>query len=211
MYGKKKQFTVVPNCIDTESYRFNRHVRDDYRIILQLQDDEIVIGHVGKFSDVKNQSFLLKLLDSLGRRGDKHYKLLLVGHGPLEDQVKEECSSLGLDDKVMFLGNRNDVANLMMAMDVFCMPSLYEGFPIVAVEAQASGLPLLISSNVSPEVKITDIVFFLPIDKGTSEWEDEIIRVADTTRLRDCYDDKIKDAGYDISHSATMLESIYTK
>jgi glycosyltransferase involved in cell wall biosynthesis len=150
-------------------------------------------------------------MKSLKDQGLKDYKLLLIGHGPLKEHVMRDCEELGLNDCVIFLGNRNDVPRIMMAMDIFCMPSLYEGFPITSVEAQATGLPLLMSKNVSPEVCITDLVKLLPIDQSTSIWEEEIKHVDMAEKERNIYADKIKNAGYDIRHSASMLESIYNK
>ena len=97
----------------------------------------------------------------------------------------------------------------MMAMDIFCMPSLYEGFPITSIEAQATGLPVLMSANVSPEVSITDLVTLLPINQGTEPWVKEINLFSKSQCERNCYADKIKFAGYDIQHSAEMLQQIY--
>lgn len=209
MYGKNKKFTVIPNCIDSEKFRFNDSTRKTYRKELGINDEEIVIGHVGRFNYIKNQSFLLELVKSLEKQQPNKFKLLLVGDGPMVDEVKDKCNSLELEDSVMILGNRKDVANLLMAMDVFCMPSLYEGFPIVSMETQASGLPTIISSNVSTEVKLTDLVSFLPIDRGVELWTDEVVKIVNNSRDRKSYADKIKDAGYDIRRSAKMLEDIY--
>lgn len=211
MYGAKHGFTVIPNCIDTDKYRYNPAVRDEVRRELRIGDDPTVIGHVGVFSAVKNQSFLLKLVKSLNDSGKGKYKLLLIGEGMLFDDVKHEAEEMLLSNDATFLGNRSDVNRLMMAMDVFCLPSLYEGFPIVTVEAQAAGLPVILSENISKEVGITDLVTLLPVDKGLDCWIEKIGEVQAKSTDRARFSDKVRLAGYDIRHSAAMLESIYKR
>jgi glycosyltransferase involved in cell wall biosynthesis len=211
MYGKKSCFTVIPNCIDTRRYRYDEAVRGDVRKEMGIDEDMIVIGHVGYFSMVKNQSFLLRLIKRLNEGNMRRYKLVLIGEGMLFDDVKHEAEEMLLSNDVIFLGNRSDVNRLMMAMDVFCLPSQYEGFPIVSVEAQASGLPAILSENISKEVCITDLVKLLPVDKGQDCWKEGIENALNRTIDRSCYADKVKHAGYDIQHSAAMLESVYKK
>lgn len=210
MYGKRGNFKIIPNCIDTAKYKFNNDIRNEVRKELGIDEDILTIGHVGMFTETKNQKFLLCLLDHLKGKHKCNCKLLLIGHGPLMEEVQKESERLGLTDSVIFLGNRNDVPRIMMAMDVFCQPSLYEGFPIVSVEAQASGLPSLLSRNISPEVCITDLVKLLPIDVGAEPWIAAIMDIFDCMSDRCQYAQKIKDAGYDIRHSSTMLEKIYS-
>lgn len=211
MYGKKSCFTIIPNCIDTRRYRYDEAVRSEVRKEMGIDEDTIVIGHVGYFSAVKNQSFLLKLVKRLNESGNMKYKLLLIGEGSLFDNVKHEAEEMALSEDVVFLGNRSDVHRLMMAMDVFCLPSLYEGFPIVTVEAQATGLPVILSENISKEVGITDLVTLLPVDKGLDCWIEKIGEVQAKSTDRARFSDKVRLAGYDIRHSAAMLESIYAK
>lgn len=211
MYGEHAKFVVIPNCIDTTLYCFNQTVRDEVRREIGSDSEEIVIGHVGYFQEVKNQSFLLGVMKSLSINSEKNYKLLLIGLGPMKEMIEDECKKLGLSENVLFLGNRNDVCRLMMAMDVLCMPSLYEGFPIVAVEAQASGLPVFVSKNVSKEIGITDLVDFISINEGPGPWVNALEKLVISNEARNLYADKVKEAGYDIRHSAEMLENIYQK
>lgn len=210
MYGRRKSFTIIPNCINTADFTFDINVRNVVRKELGIGDDVMVIGHVGTFTEVKNQSFLLHILKLLSSKYISNYLLLLIGHGPLKDNIMKECEELGLNDSVLFLGNRNDVPRLLMAMDVFCMPSLYEGFPITSVEAQATGLPLILSSNITSDVCITDLVRLLPIDQGVEIWSEEIKQIATMHIKREYYAVRIKDAGYDIRYSAELLERMYT-
>ena len=211
MYGEHAKFVVIPNCIDTKLYCFNKTVRDEVRKEIGSDSEEIVIGHVGYFQEVKNQSFLLDIMKSLSINSEKKYKLLLIGLGPMKEMIEDECKKLGLSENVLFLGNRNDVCRLMMAMDVLCMPSLFEGFPIVAVEAQASGLPVFVSKNVSKEIGITDLVYFISINEGPGPWVNALEKLVISNEARNLYADKVKEAGYDIRHSAEMLENIYQK
>ena len=210
MYGKHGKFLIIPNCIDTEIYKFDENIRNEVRKELGINEDVFVIGHVGVFSDVKNQRFLIHLIDRM-KQHEKHvFTLVLIGLGGLKEQEEQEANSLGLSENVMFLGNRNDVNRIMMAMDVFCLPSLYEGFPIVSVEAQVSGLPTLLSRAISPEVCITDLVTLLPIEEAEL-WEQALEKMCLNRGKRDVYAKKIKNAGYDIRHSASMLEDVYKR
>ncbi len=210
MYGKRGKFIIIPNCIDIEKYKFEKNVRNEIRKKLGIDKDTFVIGHVGMFTEIKNQIFLIRIMNKFKHSGNDNFRLLLIGHGALKKQVEQEVKNLRLSENVMFLGNRNDVPLLLMAMDIFCLPSLYEGFPIVSVEAQASGLPTLLSQNISPEVCITDLVELLPIDKGVEQWRKKILRNIESKTDRSMYSQKIKVAGYDIHHSASLLESIYS-
>ena len=211
MYGARHSFTVIPNCIDTDKYRYNPAVRDEVRRELRIGEDTIVIGHVGAFTAVKNQVFLVRLLHGLFSKGRTEFKLILIGRGTMMNDVRIEAERLGVAKNVIFTGQRQDIPQLMMAMDVFCLPSLYEGFPIVAVEAQAAGLPLFVSSTVSREISITPLVRYIPIDKGTELWEEAVLDVVKDKTNRDVYAQKVEKAGYDIRMSAFELEAIYKK
>lgn len=209
MYGVHDNFTIIPNCIDTEKYRFEESVRIDVRKKLNINEGTLLLGHVGVFSRIKNQMFLIHLIESILQKGRTDIKLLLVGDGKFKEQIRNYIVKNNLSDYVLILGNRNDVNLLMMAMDIFCLPSLYEGFPIVAVEAQASGLPVLASIKISPEVCITDLVNLLSIDNGVYPWLNAVENISKYGRKRKDYNTQIKDAGYDIQKSATFLEDIY--
>ena len=209
MYGKNRTFRVIPNGIETNKYRYSTKTREIVRKELGITDDMTVIGHVGTFSEVKNQRFLIELIKSFAEGNNERVRLLLIGDGALRQGLEAECRLQQISDMVVFAGVRKDVSRLMMAMDVFCLPSLFEGFPIVAVEAQASGLPVIMSSNISNEVCITDLVHSLPINKGIAEWKQRINEITSRNGRRAVYADVVRNAGYDIRHSAIMLENIY--
>lgn len=210
MYGSE-DFSIIPNGIDTEKYLFSVQQRYEVRRELSIADSEILIGHVGGFNAVKNQVFLVRLLHGLFSKGRTEFKLILIGRGTMMNDVRIEAERLGVAKNIIFTGQRQDIPQLMMAMDVFCLPSLYEGFPIVAVEAQAAGLPLFVSSTVSREISITPLVRYIPIDKGTELWEEAVLDVVKDKTNRDVYAQKVEKAGYDIRMSAFELEAIYKK
>ena len=137
----KQKIKIMNNAIDLSRYVYNLQTRIKYRRKYQIDDNECVIGNVGRFVYEKNQEFLIKVfekLDKMTKENEKKYKLLLVGSGEREKEYKEIVSKTGLENKVIFAGQRSDVAELLQMMDIFCLPSRFEGLPISIVEAQAS-------------------------------------------------------------------------
>lgn len=195
---------LIRNGIDTAAFSFDPEVRGRMRRELGLEQ-HLTIGHVGRLIGVKNHSFLLDVFAQLcALRPDA--VLLLVGNGPLEEQLKEKCRALGLEDHVRFLGVRSDVADVMQAMDVFALPSLYEGLSLTSVEAQAAGLPCIFADTVTTECRMTDLVRFLPLN-DRERWAREIRSCAGLPRAADC--SGIVDAGYDITTTANELHQFY--
>lgn len=167
---KTAKFKVIHNAVDYEKFKFNVKRRREMRKEFNIANNEILIGNVGRFVPQKNHNFLLEIFNEILKQHD-NYKLILVGTGDKEKEIKNKVKILGIEDKVIFAGFRNDVNFLMQAMDIFLLPSLYEGLPVVGVEAQAAGLPLFTSKDVvTNEVKITDDVFFIPLTKSAEEW-----------------------------------------
>lgn len=211
MYGKKMvdkgKVTIIPNAIDLDKFAFNPEKRKALRKELSLEG-KFVIGHVGRFAFVKNHGFLIDVFAEVAKENPE-VRLLLIGDGPLKEQIQQKVKNLGLLEKVQFLGIRNDVADLYNAMDLFLLPSHYEGLPVVGVEAQANGLPMIVSDRVTKEMKVTDIVTCESIDKGVSIWEGRVKRYI----LRDqmCIDTykQMKKAGFDIITEANNLLKIY--
>lgn len=168
MYGKAK-FTLINNGIDLKKYVFDPKIRKKIRNQYCL-DEKYVLGHVGRFAEVKNQEFLLEVLKDLSEVSSQETVLLLLGDGELKEKLRRKAAELGVEKSVLFMGNRSDVNVFLQAMDCFLFPSLYEGLPLSLVEAQAAGLPCIVSENVSRESKITSLVRFQSIDRGTDEW-----------------------------------------
>lgn len=204
LFGKGVNFEVLYNAIDLSRFSFDGDLRTSTRTELGLSDGQLAVLHVGRFMAQKNHSFLIDTFEKLAsRRSDA--VLLLVGEGELKDKVKDSVAERGLSDRVMFLGQRNDVDRLYMAADVFCLPSLYEGLPLVSVEAQRAGLPCLLSDAITREVNVTGKVQFLSIDK-TSTWADALSSFVSGERT-DIGLDSFAD--YDIEHAAHKLANFY--
>ena len=170
MYGDRAfeagRVIVLPNAIDTAKFAFDPAARTALREELGVPQNAFVVGHVGRFMYQKNHAFLLKIFaELLKTRPDA--RLLLVGEGELEQQVRRQAAALSIQSQVIFTGARQDVHKLYSAMDVFCLPSRYEGMPVVAWEAQANGLPCLFSENVTPEAAQGTEGVWLPLgDRG---------------------------------------------
>lgn len=196
---------VLPNAIDICQYTFHASVREHMRKELGI-GDELVIGHVGRFSAVKNQSFLLDIFEQVKKQEPKS-KLLLVGGGDELQTIQHKCKLLGLDQDVIFTGVRSDVADLMQAMDIFILPSLYEGLPVTMIEAQASGLPCIISDRVPIDCVITNLVQQLSLEENPSIWASKAI--AATKDFRKDTREELRSAGFDIHKSAEQLERYY--
>ena len=204
-----KDFTEIKNGIETRNFRFNPKTRESVRREFGFGEKSVVLGHIGKFRRQKNHSFLIDVFKDYNKINPDSY-LILVGVGEYVEQTKAKAKKYGIEDKVLFLGKRYDVAELMQAMDLFLFPSLYEGLGIVIVEAQGAGLKSIIANTIPKEVILSSrLVKTLPIDQGTKPWVDNIINNIDYKR-EDTSDILIK-AGYDISYTAEYLTDYFTK
>lgn len=197
--------TVVNNGIETKRFAFNPEARAEVREELGFRD-ELVLGHVGRFSPQKNHEFLIDIFKEVHDRCPEAV-LLLVGEGPLEAQIRKKAKDLGLTDAVRFLGLRADVDRLYQAMDVFVMPSHYEGLSLCTVEAQTSGLPCFFSGNISQECKMADCAEFVSLAESADIWAERIL--TGMTRKRRDRRDEVTAAGYDIQATAAMLQNLY--
>ena len=165
---------LLNNAIDLEKFKYNEYVRKEKRKELNINDDTLVIGHVGRFVEQKNHRFLIDIFNEVYKQNEKSI-LLLVGQGPLMEEMKRKIEELGLEDSVKFLGQRNDIDELYQAFDVFCLPSLYEGLPVVGVEAQATGLLCIFSDDMTKETKVLESTIFLTLEQSAKEWAYEIV------------------------------------
>ena len=179
MYGQKMmdsgKVTVINNDIDLKKYAFNLQKRKVLRKKLGVAD-EFVVGHVGRFMYQKNHDFLIDIFAEAHRKIPQMV-LLLIGDGPLREGIEEKVRGLNLIENVRFLGVRDDVQDLYNAMDLFILPSHYEGLGMVGVEAQANGLNVLPSTAVPEEMKFTNLVQFEDLKNDTSKWSDRIIQI----------------------------------
>lgn len=193
------------NAVDTDKFRFNEEVRNNIRRKLDVEGKK-VIGHVGRFNPQKNHEFLIDVFNEIYKK-DKDIVLLLVGDGYLKEKIEEKVNKLGLDKSVKFLGVREDISELMQAMDLFLFPSQFEGLAVVMVEAQAAGLKVITSTGVTKESDITNNVEFIELSKGAEYWADIIIN-SDFKKK-----DSIKmmiSKGYDSTNNVKWLSDFYT-
>lgn len=155
-----KDYQIINNGIEVSSYVYNPQVRQVYRSRYNCHG-KFVVGHIGRFVRQKNHEFIIDIFSEIHKK-ESDSILCLFGTGEDENRIKEKVKELGLEDSVMFYGTTNEVQNILQMMDVFLFPSLYEGLPVVCVEAQAAGLPVVASGTITEEVRITDLVKFVP-------------------------------------------------
>lgn len=196
---------IMKNAIDVDQFLFNQSIRDAYRKALGLEGC-FVIGHIGRFSHQKNQEFLVDVLAKVCET-KTNARLLFVGEGEQEPAIREKVRRLKLTDQVIFAGQRSDVPGLMQAMDLFCLPSRFEGLGIVLVEAQAAGLQCLASEQIVDEVCITDHISRLPFNVDC--WAEAVIERTNGYK-RECMYDAVTEAGYNIKFQIKEIENLYS-
>ncbi len=200
---RREDFRILNNAIDAPSYAWDPQVRTQVRQELGLGETALVVGHVGRFMAPKNHTYLLKIFAKMPSAS----RLLLVGEGELQAGAEALAEELGIRDRVIFAGLRSDVNRLLQAMDVFVLPSLYEGLPVSMVEAQTAGLPCVISDKVPMDSDLTGLVTQVPLDAGEEAWAQAIQKAAQKPRADTL--DVIRAAGFDIAASARWLERYY--
>ncbi len=197
---------IINNGIDAQRFVYRPEVRERIRREYGLED-RYVIGHIGRFSPKKNQEFLINLLPLIQQK-KKNAVLLLVGQGELMEKAKNRAAEAGLFDSVLFLGQRKNTEDFYQAMDVFALPSTHEGFGIVNIEAQTSGLKCVVSDAVPDAANVSGLMTKLPLTAPEEKWVSEILTPPLTRESRL---DAVVEAGYDIRSSAKALEDAYMK
>jgi len=212
MFGNKvihgRKFDIVKNPIQTEIFKFNTNIRNEYKKKLDIEN-KIVLTHIGRFHPSKNHKFLINVLSSLVNK-NANFVLLLVGSGPLLTEIKEYVNHMNLSDNVKFLGLREDIPEILSATDLFLLPSLYEGLGNVAIEAQATGLPVFCSTNIPNEVNISGQVSFMPLEIET--WVksiNEFYRSEFGDSKRELGINFVIKSGYDVKENAKWLSNYY--
>lgn len=198
---------LVNNAIDLDKFKFDKKIRDEKRKKLKIKDDVLVIGHIGRFVEQKNHRFLIDIFNEIHNQ-EKNSILILVGQGPLKDEIEEKVKQLKLTKSVKFLGQRNDVNELYQVFDVFLLPSLYEGLPVVGVEAQASGNLCFFSNDMTTETKVLDSTVFMNLNHSAQEWAFRILKDSKNLKKRDTKTEVSK-YGFDIKKEAKKLEEKY--
>lgn len=211
VYGKSTvesgRVKIIPNAIEASKFVFNQEIRNRIREELDL-NGKFVVGHVGRFQDMKNHTFLADIFAEIEKK-EKNARLLLLGEGGKMSEIKEKVARLNLTDKVLFLGNKSNVSDYYQAMDYFVFPSLYEGLPGTVVEAQASGLHCLISDTITKEVKLSPMVTMFSLQKEAKEWAEHIL--CDQEYEREDTLDIIRNAGFSIDTQIDQMTQIYEK
>jgi len=209
LYGEKlfkDKGIVINNGVDSKSYGYNIETRNKLRLQLGI-DKKLVMGHVGRLAPVKNHDFLVDIFYEVNKLKPDSV-LLIVGEGELRSTIENKIRSLGLKDKVIFTGLRSDVSDILQAMDVFVFPSLYEGLPLTLIEAQASGIQCLVSTNVTTQSKVTDLISFISLEKSKEEWAKKVVE--NSMYYRTDWSEEINKKGFDVYTTIKELESIYT-
>lgn len=200
---KSNRYRLINNAIDISKYVYNQETRA--RV---LKTDNLIFGHVGRFTKQKNHDFLIEVYAEI-HKTIPNSELWIIGEGELQREIETKIKELRLEDSVVIWGRRDDVADLMQAMDIFILPSLYEGLSIVCVEAQAAGLPIYASDSISGEHGLTNLVQFLPLKKGPQFWAKRIIHDVSNLPERRDMGQVIKQKGYEICSAAEWMQRFY--
>ena len=208
LYGKSiknsNNFTVMKNAVNAEDFAFNADIRNQMIKDLGIEN-KLVIGHIGRFDKQKNHDFLIDIFKSVNDL-QPNTILLLIGTGHLKEAIEQKVKSLGLDSSVKFLGVRQDISHLMQVMDLFLFPSLYEGLPVVLIEAQAAGLKCMVSDTITKETDITGRIEFLSLKNSPSQWAEKILL---TNKERTDTLSLLKNSGYDTTETVNWLNNFY--
>lgn len=205
---RENTFQIVHNAINIAKYKYSSEISQKIRKQLNVEN-KIVIGHVGRFNPQKNHEFLIDIFAECMKE-NLNVVLMLVGDGNGKCKIEDKVKKLEISDKVIFTGIRDDVSELMQAMDIFVFPSLFEGLPVTMIEAQAAGLPCVISNMIPSESIVTEnLVSVMKLSDSPSNWAEHILSRVMEER-RDC-SDEIKRAGYDIETASKNLEEFYLK
>lgn len=209
-YGKKVveegQYYLLKNAIDETKFKYNKTYRNQIRKKLNISDDEILIGHIGRFMAQKNHKFLIDLFNELLKYNNK-FKLVLIGDGELLQEFKNRVNLLNIENNVIFTGNIANTNEYYSAFDLFLLPSLFEGLPVVGIEAQASGLNCIFSDTISKEVDLTGNTSFISLDSPVSIWCNKIIELSN--KPRNMISNQIETGGYSIKKEVKELENKY--
>ncbi|MCF8002345.1 MAG: glycosyltransferase [Halanaerobiales bacterium] len=206
---KQNNVVILKNALTLDKYLLFSSIREKYRHEFGIKKDNIVIGMVARFHSQKNHEFMIKIFEKLVSLNN-NFVLLLVGGGEEIDKYKKIVDNNdNIRKKVIFTGIRNDVPNLLQAMDLFVLPSKYEGFGNVFLEAQVSGLPTVASTEVPKETKISELITYLSLEKDAKYWAEYIAKLNVKDKKRRNYIEEARQAGFDIKEQAEILENLY--
>jgi glycosyltransferase involved in cell wall biosynthesis len=206
LFGEQKNITVLNNAVNVYEFKYNEELREEVRKELNIRD-ELVIGHIGRFNKQKNHDYLIHIFKAVHDK-EPNSILVLVGDGHLRNSIEKKVECLGLSSKVKFLGIRSDISRIMQGMDLFLFPSLFEGLPVVLVEAQAAGLNCIVSDSITDETNITGRVQFISLGDSVNSWANKILTTtyehADTSKI-------LQLNGFDTTTTVNWLSTFYKK
>ena len=203
---KKKKYTLLTNGVDLKTFKFDEKTRIRMREKYDISLSDIIIGNVGRFMPQKNHKYMMSIFNEVVKKVP-NVKLMLIGSGPLEQEIREMVKDYNLNDAVIFVGTTNNIVDYYQMMDLFLMPSLFEGLPITGIEAQANGLPCLFSDSITRELAITKLANYCALSEKEEVWRDKIIELLSVGR-QDC-SEEIINAGYSIYDTVNYLKSFY--
>lgn len=205
LYGKKQNFEVVYNAIDTKKFLFNNNIRNKIREEYKINYDELILGHIGRFDKSKNHKFLIEVFEKVVNV-KKDAQLWLIGDGELKEELEKMIVEKGLKDNVKFLGIKSNCNEYLMAMDIFVFPSIYEGLGIALIEAQCTGISCIVSENIVEEAIVTKNVIRLNLS-DESAWAEKILSIKTHNRVIDINKTEINN--YKIEKLINQIERIY--
>lgn len=208
LFGRKP-FTVIPNAVDTERFRFNPESRQKLRGQLCVGEDTLLLGFVGRLFTQKNPEYLVKILLTAKQKISGDVKLLIVGDGERRESLLAAAAEAGMEEDILCVGVRSDTAEWYSAMDAFVLPSLWEGLPLVAVEAQTSGLFCVFSDTVTADAQLTDRVRFCALTESAENWAEALMQGSAGTETRAAYGDRVGETAFSIRRSAALLRKLY--
>ena len=200
---------LLNNAIDVDKFKYDEKIRKEKRKELNIKDNQLVIGHIGRFVQQKNHEFLIDIFNEIHKQ-DKNAILLLIGEGPLKEKIQNKVNELGLDKNVQFLGQRDDANELYQAMDLFLFPSLYEGLGMVLIEAQCAGLPCVASTEVPEIAKISDKVIFEDLKENLKIWAGICLKFLNGKSIRKSSEKSLDIQNYNIKNEAKKLRYKYS-
>lgn len=202
-----KEFQWIKNGINIKNFAFNESIRQEYRKKMKIDDDTVVVGFIGRYREQKNPLYLIDIFSQYNKLNSNSI-LLMIGIGEMQEDIDKKISLLGLEDKVVQLGKREDTNNLYQVMDAFLLPSIYEGLPVVLVEAQTAGLKCFVSDTITRQIQITELIHYYSIEDCPEQWAKCINEEMQQYQRRD-HSEEVALAGFDMADVAKELERIY--
>ena len=205
---KEGKINIFKSVIDADKNAFNPELREKTREE-HGWTDKIVYGFIGRYVAQKNPLFLIDIFSKISERQDNAI-LVMIGFGELEEEMMNKINAYGLSERVQNMGRRDDIKQFYNAFDAFLLPSLYEGMPVVGVEAQCCGLPIFFSKNITEETTACDLACYIGLDEEAEEWAEKIVPVVEKNmQVRRSYVNEIKENGFDSTKEAQRLQAFY--